>query len=100
MSRYTLTHKAESDLKEIGRYTRVHWGREQRNRYLTMLDACFMQLATNPLKGVDCRDIKKGFRKFNVGSHVVFYHIESTDSIEIVRILHSHMDAATQLEHI
>jgi plasmid stabilization system protein ParE len=31
MSRYTLTYKAKTDLMEISRYTKDHWGREQRN---------------------------------------------------------------------
>jgi len=45
---FTITNKAKADLKEIGRYTQEHWGRDQRNQYLTMMDACFHQLAANP----------------------------------------------------
>jgi toxin ParE1/3/4 len=96
MSHYTLTQKAKSDLMEIGRYTKDHWGREQRNRYLAMLDACFVQLAANPLKGQDCSNIKKGYRKFQVGSHVVYYRKEA-GQVEIIRVLHGHMNSATQL---
>jgi toxin ParE1/3/4 len=94
---FTLTNKAIADLKDIGRYTLVHWGREQRNLYLGMLDASFQQLASNPLTGKDCSDIRNGYRKFNAGSHVIFYRQQSGDTIEIVRILHGRMDCETRL---
>jgi toxin ParE1/3/4 len=92
-----LTNKAKSDLKEIGRYTQDHWGRDQRDKYLTMLDACFQRLAANPLKGNDCSDIRSGYRKFIVGRHVIFYRQKSTDTIEVIRVLHSRMDADMRL---
>ena len=82
---------------EIARYSQEHWGIDQRNRYLTLLDTSFWQLAANPLKGKDCSDIKSGYRKFSVGSHVVFYHQISTASIEIIRVLHSRMDTESRL---
>ena len=51
MASFTLTHKAIADMIDIGRYIQKHWGRDQRDIYLTMLDACFQQLADNPFKG-------------------------------------------------
>ena len=97
MPRFTLTQKAISDLKEIGRYTIKQWGLEQRNLYLRMLDASFQQLAENPLQGRDCSEIRKGYRRFGAGSHIIFYRITSPDDIEIVRVLHRRMDPETQL---
>lgn len=96
MSRFTLTNKAKADMKEIGRYTQDHWGRDQRDKYLTLLDTCFHQLVANPLEGKDCSDIRNGYRKFSVGKHVVFYR-KSADTIEIIRVLHGHMDTETRL---
>ena len=88
---------AKADLKEIGHYTLSRWGREQRDRYLKMLDVSFQQLAANPLKGKDCSEIRVGYRKFIIGSHVIFYRQTLTDMIEIVRVLHGHMDIETRL---
>ncbi len=73
MAIFSLTKRAMTDLVDIGRYTQEHWGPEQRNKYLTMLDSCFQQLAEIPTKGRDCSYIRHGYRKMNVGSHVVFY---------------------------
>ncbi|MBV5337449.1 MAG: type II toxin-antitoxin system RelE/ParE family toxin [Deltaproteobacteria bacterium] len=100
MSSFTLTNMAKADLKDIGRYTLNKWGREQRNHYLSILDACFRQLAENPLKGKDCSEIRSGYRKFNVGSHTIFNRQIISDSIEIVRVLHGHMDAEHHLSGV
>lgn len=97
MSSFSLTNMAKADLKGIALYSQEQWGRDQRIEYLTMLDSCFHQLAANPLKGKDCSDIRNGYRKLNVGSHVIFYRQILNDSIEIVRILHGHMDIETRL---
>jgi len=97
MPSFTLTNMAKADLKEIANFTQNRWGREQRNLYLQMLDVSFQQLAANPLKGIDCSDIRLGYRKLNAGSHVIFYRQTLPDMIEIVRILHGHMDIETRL---
>ena len=70
MSTFSLTNKAIADLKDIGRYTLERWGREQRNLYLGMLDATFQQLASNPLTGKDCKDIRNGYRA--MGTFLIF----------------------------
>jgi len=97
MPSFTLTKKAVSDLLEIGRYTELHWGKEQRNKYLAKLDACFHQVAADPFMGKDCSDIHKGYRKMNAGSHVIFYRQKNAAEIEIVRVLHERMDFESKL---
>ena len=51
MMAFVLTRKAREDLLSIGRYTEDKWGKNQRNRYLTMLDRAFLTLAENPSLG-------------------------------------------------
>jgi toxin ParE1/3/4 len=97
MPSFTLTNMAKADLKGIALYTQEQWGRDQRDEYLNMLDVCFHQLAANPFKGKDSSDIRNGYRKLSVGSHVIFYRQTLNNSIEIVRILHGRMDIETQL---
>ena len=96
MATFSLTKRAMADLIEIGRYTQKRWGVEQRNKYLTMLDSSFQQLAVDPLKGKNCSEIRQGYRKMNTGSHVIFYRQKHKDMIEIVRILHGRMDIETK----
>jgi toxin ParE1/3/4 len=45
---------------------------------------------------MSCEDIRKGYGKFSVGKHLIFYR--TTERVlEIVRILHEQMDSPTHL---
>jgi len=96
MRPFQLTNKAKSDLKQIAIFTEKRWGREQRNLYLKQFDDAFHLLADKPLAGKDCDYIKEGYRKFPQGSHVIFYKAGSECKVEIIRILHKHMDVSFQ----
>ena len=91
MPAYRLTNKALEDLRSIARYTEQIWGREQRNKYLSKLDASFQMLVNEPELGRACDEIRQGYRKHHVGRHLVFYRLIAT-RIEIIRILHDSMD--------
>ena len=97
MPRFVLTKAANADLKGIGRYTQATWGRDQRTRYLTLLDAGFRALADNPLMGKDCDDIRPGYRKYQIEKHIAFYRQSGSGQIEIVRVLHERMDLEANL---
>lgn len=97
MPGFVLTNAALTDLQSIGRYTAAAWGREQRNRYLALLDSSFHELAANPLKGRDCPEIRPGIGKYAVRRHVVFYRRSDDGCIEIVRVLHERMDMESRI---
>jgi toxin ParE1/3/4 len=99
MKAFALTHKAKADLYAIALFTEKTWGREQRNLYIKQLDEAFHMLANAPSAGKTCDDIKSGYKKFPQGSHIIFYKVGKKTSIEIIRILHKHMDVDTQLNH-
>ena len=96
MPSFRLSAKSLEDLKSIGRFTLKSWGREQRNIYLSKLDESFQSLADQPLLGVARDDIRKGYRVYHVGRHLIFYRQKST-YIEIIRILHDRMDVESRL---
>ena len=97
MKAFALTHKAKADLQAIAQFTEINWGKEQRNLYIKQIDDAFHMLAETPLVGKACDDIKSGYKKFPQGSHIIFYKAGSNTTIEIIRILHKHMDVDTQL---
>ena len=97
MPNYRLSRKALSDLVEIGRYTERKWSVNQRNTYLKQIDNCFAELSDNPNLGVKCDYIKKGYRKFPQGSHIIFYRLNSDNILEIIRVLHKSMDVESHL---
>ena len=91
MPEFRLSGKAMDDLRSIGQYTQVNWGCEQRNKYLSMLDACFSKIANQPGVGIACDYIRQGYRKYHVGRHLIFYR-QTSKVVEIIRILHDSMD--------
>ncbi|MBU1168671.1 MAG: type II toxin-antitoxin system RelE/ParE family toxin [Proteobacteria bacterium] len=91
-----LTKQAISDMKDIGRYTKEHWGQEQRNRYLSKLDKCFQAIAREPHLGQSCEEIYPDYRKCHLGQHMIFYKASPTH-IHIIRILHQRMDVEKHL---
>lgn len=92
---FRITAKAKQDLLAIGKYTATKWGQSQRNIYLKKLDDAFHLLCKNPTMGKDNSYIVAGYRKFQKGSHVIYYKV--TDPIEIIRILHESMDIDAHL---
>jgi toxin ParE1/3/4 len=88
---FRLTAKAVEDMKAIGRFTERKWGREQRNRYLAMLDSSFDTITHQPGIGPVCDYVRKGYRKYHVGRHLIFYR-QKNEGVEIIRILHDSMD--------
>ena len=93
---FHLSAKSLEDLKSIGRFTLRSWGREQRNIYLSKLDESFHILAEQPHLGNARDDIRKGYRVYHVGRHLIFYRQKPAE-IEIIRILHDRMDVETYL---
>ncbi|MGZ5006378.1 MAG: type II toxin-antitoxin system RelE/ParE family toxin [Methylobacter sp.] len=96
MPSFRLTKQAKNDLKSIARYTQEIWGRDQRNKYLAILDNCFHLLADEPGLGMACDEIRKNYRKFCIERHIIFYR-KVADDIDVVRILHCRMDVEKQL---
>jgi toxin ParE1/3/4 len=98
MKSFLLTNAAKADLKAIAIYTQKEWGKNQRNIYLRQIDDTFHILSDKPSTGKLCEEIKPGYRKYPIGSHIIFYRSGNRDCIEIVRILHKRMDADQHLQ--
>ena len=97
MPAFLLSEKALEDLKSIGRYTQKTWGRKQRNKYLSKLDESFHILSKQPQLGTARDDIRKGYRVYHVGRHLIFYR-QKPNVIEIIRILHDRMNVESHLK--
>jgi toxin ParE1/3/4 len=91
MSRYVLSPRAQADIDEIWDFSAEHWGEEQTERYLRELWRGIAFVAKNPRHGRACDDIRTGYFKHAVGSHVLFYRL-TPDGIDVVRIVHQRMD--------
>lgn len=91
MSGYTILPRASADLKEIWSYTADRWSPDQADRYIRELHRGIETIAYDPRKGRACDHIRRGYRRFNVGAHVLFFRVVR-DGIEVIRVLHQQMD--------
>jgi toxin ParE1/3/4 len=91
MTRWSLSPRARADLDDIWSFSATRWGESQAERYLRQLQRAIEAIANSPKLGPSCDDIREGYRRFRVGSHVVFYR-QTAHGVEIVRILHGAMD--------
>ena len=95
-SNYTLSKKADNDVKEIFKYSYLTFGEHQANIYIDGLENCFDSLVEHPGMGRSCGSIRAGYFRFEYISHIIFYTPEP-DSIFISRVIHKSMDIKTQL---
>lgn len=83
--------KAKADLRGIWRYSRTEWGADKADAYLFDLENAMNLIADHPEIGFACGYIRKGYRQYAAGKHMIFYKILS-DHISVIRILHESMD--------
>ena len=96
MAGYALSPAAQTDLEEIWDYTVGRWGEAQAERYTRDIQAACEALSDGSSVGLSAEEIRAGYRKVGVGSHVMYYR-ERESTIEIVRILHRRMDVARHI---
>jgi len=91
MPKHELSQLARKDLSSIGRWTKKKFGEVQTERYLAQLEHDFEFLAANPGLGrMASSKPGQNLRRFESGSHVVFYELTDT-GILVGRILHKNM---------
>lgn len=91
MRRIEFTPKAQRDVEEIWDYSFERFGFEKAEAYLRELQRAAETVAEDPRRGLACDNIRSGYRKFPVGSHILFFRA-SESRIVIVQILHQRMD--------
>ena len=96
MAGFAFSPAAQADIEEIWDYTVSRWGEAQAERYTRDIQATCEALGNGALAGLSAEDIRAGYRKIAVGSHVMYYR-ERENRLEIVRILHRRMDVARHL---
>jgi toxin ParE1/3/4 len=97
MGDYRLSPRAKGDLEEIWTYSVRQWSIEQADRYTNDLIDMIERLAQNPGHGRSAEHIRRGYLKYSVGSHVIFYR-RMKAGIHVIRILHKRMNVESHLQ--
>ena len=90
MAEYRLAPKARDDLEAVWMFSLNQWGPEQTGRYIDGLTDAFEFLAENFASGVPCNHIRKGYRRFSLKRHMIYYR-KTPYGIEVMRVLHDRM---------
>lgn len=90
--RIRLSAAARRDLSVIWTYSAERWDEAQADRYVRLIADGFDRLVKGTARSHSAEDIRPGYFKLAVGSHVVFYRKHASDVIDVVRILHQQMD--------
>lgn len=98
MSRLYYSPAAQADLDGIWTYTTERWGQAQAITYVRELAAACRGLAdgAKPSRPID--DIRAGYRKALVRSHVIYFITNDAGETVIIRILHGRMDVEHHLD--
>lgn len=96
MKSYRLTPAAQSDLAEVWDFTKERWDVRQAESYVVEIRTAIERAAEDPRRGRACHEIRSGYRRYSIGSHLVFF-IETTDGVDVIRILHQRMDPTRHL---
>ncbi len=85
-SAFTLSKKADVDIKKITRWSIEQFGLNQTRKYMTGMRDRFRKLANNPALGRSYLS----YSYFRYESHVIYYRQRKND-IFITRVLHKKM---------
>jgi|SRR3954469_17954711 toxin ParE1/3/4 len=96
MMNYVVSPRAQADIDEIWEYSADRWDIDQANRYISEIRSAIEIVASDPRRGRSCDEIRRGYRRFSAGSHVMFFRIVG-DQIDVVRVLHQSMDFGLRL---
>lgn len=97
MNRYRLTPAAQRDLSSIWDYTADHWSMPQAETYIGEIRSAIERIAEDPRRGRTCGEVRDGYRRYAIGSHVLFYRDHADGSVDIIRVLHQRMDPTRHL---
>lgn len=64
--------------------------------YLGFIEAAVDMLSRDPKLGRPCNEIRRGYRRHSVGSHVLYYRLKG-GTIFVLRVLHRSMDPQRHL---
>jgi len=96
MLSFSLSRQAKSDVLNITRYTIDQFGLNQARSYHSAMTECFKVLSENSSLGKSIDHIRKGYRRYDHKSHIIFYKVEE-QGIYIVRVLHKSVDLPQHL---
>ncbi|MFW5427365.1 MAG: type II toxin-antitoxin system RelE/ParE family toxin [Methylophagaceae bacterium] len=92
-----LAKTAKKDLQLISNYTKREWGEAQKQKYLSVIQQSFRDLAVSDVSGKSRNDVAKGLYCYSIQKHLIFYR-ETRNELMILRVIHQRMDVNQHLK--
>jgi len=84
-----LSEAARDDLRDVRTYSKAVWGVRLTRDYIDGFRQSFARLRANAGTGIAEPDLGDDMRSLGYRSHRIYYRVaSSSDTIEIVRVLH------------
>jgi toxin ParE1/3/4 len=96
MQSYDLTLAAETDLRDIWRYTYKTWGPEQADKYFDQIEACCEAVGDRRVRSKTLDGLQEGVHIHRCEHHFIVWLAGSRPVI--VAILHERMDFVRRLK--
>lgn len=96
MRRLVYTPAAAQDLDDVFEYTYMNWGFEQAQRYFENIIKACESLTDNPGKALSVDDIRPRYKRWVVGSHVIYFTAIASQ-LKVIRILGEAMSSEINL---
>jgi toxin ParE1/3/4 len=96
MPSYDLTLAAETDLRDIWRYTYKTWGFDQAEKYFDQIEACCEAVGDGRARSMVPEGLQEGFHIHRCEHHLIAW-MAGTRPV-IIAILHERMDFVRRLK--
>ena len=93
---FRLTPAAQRDLASIWDYTLERWDETQAETYVLEIKSAIERIAEQPTRGRAVDEIRPGYRRYAIGSHLIFF-VETASGVDVIRVLHQRMDPTRHL---
>ena len=103
MTRVILSPRARRDIADVLAFTKRRWGRAKTREYAKLIEDALAAITSDPGCGRPRDDVRPGLlahhiaRRGRPGRHVLFYRIDATGTVQVIRFLHDAMDFAGNL---
>lgn len=96
MPSYDLTLAAETDLRDIWRYTYKTWGFDQAEKYFDQIEACCEAVGDRRARSKGLEGLQEGVHIHRCEHHFIVWMAETRPVI--IAILHERMDFMRRLK--
>jgi toxin ParE1/3/4 len=98
MVRVIRSSRAKRDIADVLRYTKERWGEPKAREYRDLIKEALNTIAADPQRGIVRSGVRPGILGYHIqrpgrnARHILFYRVNRSGVVELIRFLHDSMD--------